>query len=443
MAEARIGLLVVAPLDLAAFGGRRVAGVAHIGGVALVAQQRPADLLAGAGELVIGPEEGERMVDRHDRQVLARHLGDQAAPEAGADHDMIGLDRAAVGDDALDAAVLDDERLGRRVGEGLELAGGLGLVDQLAGDRLRARDDEAGIGIPQAALHQVLFDQRELLLDLGRADQAGARAEGLAGGDLALDLVHAGIVADAGDLEAADAGVMAHLLVEIDGVERRPAGEEVMAGGVAEVGGMGRRADIGRDARLVDADDVVPAALDQVMGDRGADDAAEPDDDDLRLLRKSGHGRGASQGYCRQTIGRRGGAVEACLRHSRDTERQPWSSPGMSGLGRTTFASREGVMDGRRLPWGQVGRPSTVCRGRAGVVFFCSPIGANFAAADPKIRLTEEAEGRRRSRRRACTSLRRAADPPRTPRLRVKTTCRRADLSVFDQIGAAIDNPGG
>ena len=58
MAEARIGLLVIAPFDLAAFGGARVAGVAHIGRVALVAQQRPADLLAGAGELVIGAEEG-------------------------------------------------------------------------------------------------------------------------------------------------------------------------------------------------------------------------------------------------------------------------------------------------------------------------------------------------------------------------------------------------
>ena len=34
--------------------------------------------------------------------------------------------------------------------------------------------------------------------------------------------------------QAADALVMAKLLVEIDGVERRPAGQEVMAGGVAE-----------------------------------------------------------------------------------------------------------------------------------------------------------------------------------------------------------------
>ena len=135
----------------------------------------------------------------------------------------------------------------------------------------------------------MLFDQREFLLDLGGFDQAGARAEGLGRGDLALDLLHAVVVADAGDLKAADARVMAHLLVEIDGVERRPAGQEIVAGRVAEVGGVRRRADVGRDAGLVDADDVVPAALDQVMGDRRAHDAAQPDDDDLRLCRKLCH----------------------------------------------------------------------------------------------------------------------------------------------------------
>ena len=125
MAKARVLFLVIAPFDLAALGRGRVAGVAHIGRVALVAQQRPADLLAGAGKFRVRPEEGERMVDRHHRQVFARHFRDQPAPDAGADHDVVGLDRAAVGDHALDAAVLDDQRFGRRVGEGLQLAGGV------------------------------------------------------------------------------------------------------------------------------------------------------------------------------------------------------------------------------------------------------------------------------------------------------------------------------
>jgi hypothetical protein len=77
------------------------------------------------------------------------------------------------------------------------------------------------------------------------------------------------------------------LLEEIDGIERGPCGQEVVAGGVAEVGSVRRGADVGRNAGLVDADNVRPAALDQVMRDRSADDTAETDDDDLCLVRKS------------------------------------------------------------------------------------------------------------------------------------------------------------
>src|SRR3546814_5651977 len=109
MDQAGVLLFVVAPFDLAAFGGLRIAGIAQVGGVALVAQQRLADLLAGARKFRVRPEEGQRMVDRHDRQVLARHLGDQTAPKAGANGDVGRLDRAARGVDALDAAVLDIE----------------------------------------------------------------------------------------------------------------------------------------------------------------------------------------------------------------------------------------------------------------------------------------------------------------------------------------------
>ena len=47
---------------------------------------------------------------------------------------------------------------------------------------------------------------------------------------------------------------------------------------------MSGRADIGRDARLVDADDVVPPPLNQVMRDRGPGDAAQADDHDIRFL---------------------------------------------------------------------------------------------------------------------------------------------------------------
>ncbi|MGO7631866.1 FAD-dependent oxidoreductase, partial [Rhizobium ruizarguesonis] len=38
-------------------------------------------------------EEGERVVDRHDRQVFADHIRDQEPPEAGKDDDVVGHDR--------------------------------------------------------------------------------------------------------------------------------------------------------------------------------------------------------------------------------------------------------------------------------------------------------------------------------------------------------------
>ena len=126
-------------------------------------------------------------------------------------------------------------------------------------------------------------------LHLFRADHAGPGAEGLARGDLALEFVHAFVVADARDLEPADARVVAHLLEEIHRVEGGPAGQEVVRRGVAEIRCVGGRADIGRNAGLVDTDDVAPAALDQMMGDGRADDATKADDHDVRLLGKCSH----------------------------------------------------------------------------------------------------------------------------------------------------------
>ena len=57
-----------------------------------------ADLRTAASN-VVGAEEGERMVDRHERQVLARHLGNQPSPQAGTDDHMVGKNGAAGGHD--------------------------------------------------------------------------------------------------------------------------------------------------------------------------------------------------------------------------------------------------------------------------------------------------------------------------------------------------------
>ncbi len=74
--QPRLGGLVVAPLDLPTLRGAGVAGIAQVRGVALVAEQGIADLPTGAREGVVGPEEQQRVLDGHQRQVRPPHAGD-------------------------------------------------------------------------------------------------------------------------------------------------------------------------------------------------------------------------------------------------------------------------------------------------------------------------------------------------------------------------------
>src|SRR6185437_3684101 len=106
----------------------------------------------------------------------------------------------------------------------------------------------------------------------------------LGGAHLALQLPHALVVADAGDLEATDPAVVPETLVELAAVDGGEDRHPVVTRHVAEVRGMGGGADIGRNRRFVDANQVLPAALDQVMRDRGTDDPSLADDDRSRLL---------------------------------------------------------------------------------------------------------------------------------------------------------------
>ena len=59
---------VVAPFNAPAFGGGGVARVTHVGGVALVAEQGIDNLLAGAGQFLIGAEEQQWVLQWHQRQ---------------------------------------------------------------------------------------------------------------------------------------------------------------------------------------------------------------------------------------------------------------------------------------------------------------------------------------------------------------------------------------
>jgi len=236
MTETRMSRFVITPLDLTAFGRLRISGVSHIGRVALVAQQRIPDVFARSLELVIGTEECERVVDRHDREVFADHVGDQAAPQTGADNDMIRQDRAAMCHYPLDASVFNEKRLSGRIGECLQLAAFFRLIDKFSGNRLGPGDNQTRVGIPHTALDHVFFDERKFFLDLSRSDQTHIGSESLAGSHLPLDFLHPGVVARASDLKATDARVVAHLFEEVDGILSCPDRQVIVACRVTEIG---------------------------------------------------------------------------------------------------------------------------------------------------------------------------------------------------------------
>ena len=110
-------LLVVAPLDLAAFGRGGIAGVAKVGGISLVAQQRITNVFAGPRELVEGAEPKVRgwstgITGRSSPAIFR----DQAAPESGAYHNMFGSgdgNRFGVSTPRIRLAVFDDQARGR------------------------------------------------------------------------------------------------------------------------------------------------------------------------------------------------------------------------------------------------------------------------------------------------------------------------------------------
>src|SRR5699024_7749946 len=246
MHQPRVDLLVVTPLDVATLGRGRIAGVAHIGRVALIAEQRVANLLAGAGELIERAEEHQRMLERHQRQALAQWRAQQWPPDAGAEHDAVGLDVALARFHATYTPVLPVDRQRRRVWIDLQRATGHGLLHQHAGHALRARHDEPRVWIPPGALDGLLIEQPAQLLGPLWADQLDPGAEGLARADLALELFHALVVIAARHLQAADAAVMTELFVEFAAIYRGVARHLVVRGHVAEVRSVRSGSDIRR-----------------------------------------------------------------------------------------------------------------------------------------------------------------------------------------------------
>jgi len=216
---------------------------------------------------------------------------------------MLGGDVAPLGVDALDPPILDIEIADGAVGKRLELARLLRLVDELARDGLRARYDEARVRVPHRPLDLGLVDVGELLFHLLGADERNVGTKRFARAHLALELLHTLVVVVTRDFHAADARIVADGLVEVGAIRRRIDGHVVMRRHEAKVRGVRGRADVRRNARLVDAHDVVPPALNQVVRHRGTDNPALTDDHDVCSIGKVRHGFDLRLSECWSLLG--------------------------------------------------------------------------------------------------------------------------------------------
>ena len=253
---------------------------------------------------------GHLVDDRGERDPRAGHLGEERGPDAAGDDDVLGLDGAAAGRDALDAAVLDAHRGDLGVRERGQGAHRLGLL-AAQGPELQGVADADARGV-EAADEDALVDERDQLLDLGRGDQAGVDAPVLRGVDLPSELVHARL--GTRDLEAAALGVDVPLLVLARALQRELRHLLVVVGEVQEVGGVAGGAAGVRERALVDEHDVPPAEAGEVVRDAVADDAGT-DDHDLRACRKAAHERCSCGGTGHETrVSGAGGAGPADAR---------------------------------------------------------------------------------------------------------------------------------
>jgi hypothetical protein len=239
-----------------------------------VANDRVADLTGTLGEHLARADRDHLVHRRGEGDARAGHAGDLGAPDTARDDDRLrldaalgGLDRADATLDHLDARDLDvrDGRQGALLDGALAHDGaGAQAVDDADGREPGSTDDDARV------------EERDLLDDLLGGDQFGGDAPGLGAAHPAAQFLHA--LLGARDLVAAGLGEDAQLLVLAHGVQRdvgelaRVVDREDEVARVARgATGVGQRA-------LVELDDVGPAELGQVVGERVPDDAGADDD---------------------------------------------------------------------------------------------------------------------------------------------------------------------
>jgi hypothetical protein len=254
----------------------RLAGLAQVHRVVLVAQDRMVDLARRSAQL--GQRLGQRVevLDRVQGEPQAGEPQDPWPPDPGGEHHVIGLDRAPRGLHAAHAAALGAQ------------AGHLAPPERpdagLPAQRLRRaqRLADAVVGDVQAAQDALRVDERQPPRDLLRAQQLRLQAEGEAAPVAALQLLPA--LPGGGDLDAAHR-VVAGQPVELERrVQRDRAPRETChrrrrvdleheAGGV-----RGRPAGL-PERPLLDDDDVAPAPACQVICQTCAGDAGPHHDD--------------------------------------------------------------------------------------------------------------------------------------------------------------------
>ena len=210
---------------------------------------------------------------------------------AGVDHD-VGLDVAALRAHAVHAAAVHVDPGHARAGEDAA-APAARAVGQRVGELRRV---EVAVGRqPRGAEHAVGDHQREPLLRLRRADQLERQAERLGPAGLAPRLLPALGRAGQPDAAALDPArvelAAAELPVQLDRVHHHLRQRHRRAQLAHETGRVERRA--ARELRAVEQDDVAPAQLGEVVGDRGpahpaADDHAARGGGQLTVDR---HGR--------------------------------------------------------------------------------------------------------------------------------------------------------
>jgi hypothetical protein len=294
---ARTGLLDLLGLDqhrLVVVGTDPVGGVvlAEVHGAILMSEDRVDHLALLAGEL------GERgaarvLVDHRDeRKADAGEGGDAGAPEAGADDDVLGANRALRRLDRPHASPLDadighvataegqDSGLGRTAGE--RLGGPYALADAVGGDE-------------EAADDPVRIEQRYALANRRRIEQLGVEPVGERPAVAAVELLPpllGGRDLDSPDLVITRPAIELEPSVEVNRPLRelghRPRGVQLehQPGGV-----RGRPAGLPERA-LLDHDHVLPSSLREVIRDARAGDPASDDHRACRARERLGPNRG-------------------------------------------------------------------------------------------------------------------------------------------------------